>query len=364
MNKGKRRIDRMNSFVVGIDLGEKESDACYMSPDGEIKEGFKFPMNKEGYTEFRKKIPVETRIAFEASGSAYAVSKALKDLGYNDITVAHPKELSWITKSKKKNDRVDSTKLAKLHHVGMIPESHLLDENDRIFRDLLIQRVKLGRSTSSTKNSITGYLRREGIFDNLPKSDDNFSVKRRKAMKEIRFNNQKDLVLKTMIERLEFFEKQIISLENEIKKTAKESEDVKLLMSIPGIDYYLASLLSSYIGDVSRFETSDKLASFFGIITSTKDSSTIKRRGHMSKEGSQTARWALSIAVDTIILRNKSIREYYDSVKNRKGSAKFAHVSTMRKLIRMIFTMLKERKEWKYENPGLTESKLSRLEEA
>ena len=164
MNKGKRRIDRMNSFVVGIDLGEKESDACYMSPDGEIKEGFKFPMNKEGYTEFRKKIPVETRIAFEASGSAYAVSRALKDLGYNDITVAHPKELSWITKSKKKNDRVDSIKLAKLHLVGMIPESHLLDENDRIFRDLLIQRVKLGRSTSSTKNSIIGYLKREGIL--------------------------------------------------------------------------------------------------------------------------------------------------------------------------------------------------------
>ena len=130
-------------------------------------------------------------------------------------------------------------------------------------------------------------------------------------MKEIRFNNRKDLVLKTMMDRLEFFEKQIIPLENEIKKTAKESEDVKLLMSIPGIDYYLASLLSSYIGDVSRFETSDKLASFFGVITSTRDSSTIKRRGHISKEGAQTARWALSIAVDTIILRNKSIREYY-----------------------------------------------------
>ena len=288
----------------------------------------------------------------------------MKDLGYNDITVAHPKELSWITKSKKKNDRVDSVKLAKLHLVGMIPESHLLDENDRIFHDLLIQRVKLGRSISSTKNSIIGYLKREGIFDNLPESNDNFSVKRRKAMREIRFNNQKDLVLTTMIERLEFFEKQIIPLEREIKKTAKESEDVKLLMSIPGIDYYLASLLSSYIGDVSRFETSDKLASFFGIITSTKDSSTIKRRGHMSKEGAQTARWPLSLAVDTVMMRNKPIREYYDSVKNRKGSGKFAHVSTMRKLIRMIFTMLKEGKKWKYENPALTENKFSKLVEA
>ena len=207
----------------------------------------------------------------------------MKGLGYNNVTVAHPKELSWITKSKKKNDRVDSVKLAKLHLVGMIPESHLLDENDRIFRDLLIQRVKLGRSISSTKNSIIGYLKREGIFDNLPETEDNFSVKRRKAMKEIRFNNQKDLVLTTMIERLEFFEKQIIPLEMEIKRSAKKSEDVKLLMSIPGIDYYLASLLSSYIGDVKRFGTSDKLASFFGIITSTKDSSTIKKRASYNK---------------------------------------------------------------------------------
>ena len=72
---------------------------------------------------------------------------------------------------------MDSVKLAKLHLVGMIPESHLLDENDRIFRDLLIQRVKLGKSISSTKNSIIGYLKREGIFDNLPESNDNFSVK-------------------------------------------------------------------------------------------------------------------------------------------------------------------------------------------
>ena len=104
-------------------------------------------MNKDRYTEFIKKIPLETRIAFEAYESAYAVSRALKNLGYNDITVVHPGELSCISKSKK-NDCVDSIKLAKLHLVGMIPESRLLDEIDRIFCDLLIQRVKLGRSIS------------------------------------------------------------------------------------------------------------------------------------------------------------------------------------------------------------------------
>ena len=33
---------------------------------------------------------LDTWIRFKASRSAYAVSRALKDLGYNDITVAHP----------------------------------------------------------------------------------------------------------------------------------------------------------------------------------------------------------------------------------------------------------------------------------
>ncbi len=57
----------MNSFVVGIDPGEKESNECYISPDVEIGGGLKFPVNRDVYPEFRKKISVETRIAFEVS---------------------------------------------------------------------------------------------------------------------------------------------------------------------------------------------------------------------------------------------------------------------------------------------------------
>ncbi|MGC8496510.1 MAG: transposase [Thermoplasmata archaeon] len=37
-------------------------------------------------------------------------------------------------------------------------------------------------------------------------------------------------------------------------------------MTIKGVDYYLASLLSSYIGDITRFESKDRLASFFGVL--------------------------------------------------------------------------------------------------
>ena len=74
----------MNSPVAGIDLGERESFATYMAPDGDIREQFKFSMNRDGYARFAEKIPKETRIAFESSGFAYVVFYALKSMGYVD----------------------------------------------------------------------------------------------------------------------------------------------------------------------------------------------------------------------------------------------------------------------------------------
>ena len=81
----------------------------------------------------------------------------------------------------------------------------------------------------------------------------------------------------------------------------------------------------------------------------------------MSKEGARTARDNAHLAVDTVIMRNKPLKEYYTSVKKRKGPGRFAHVSTMRKILRMIFVMLKDRKKWKYEIMGLDRIKLDSL---
>ncbi len=246
--------------------------------------------------------------------------------------------------------------------VGMLPESHLLDRDKQIVRDLLVQRVKLGVEIGRLKNSVIGYLKREGVYDSLPETGDNFSIKRRRAIDSLRFHDNRDLVLCTMMDRLEFLEGQCIPLEYSVRENARVNDDVKLLMSIPGVDYYLASLISSFIGDVGRFPSDDHLASFFGIVPTSRDSAGVKRRGKMTKDGSSTARWALSVMVDTVMQHNEPIKGYYQSVKKRTGSGKLAHVSTMRKLTRMLYHMLKTREHWKWENTQLTERKVSRLQ--
>jgi transposase len=246
----KRTVHVMSkSAIAGVDLGVDGSLVAVLCPRGEVEDRFSFSMNSQGYALFAGRVSRDARVAFEATLMAYLFSRTLKELGYTDITVAHPVELAWVVRSKKKNDRADSLKIAKLHLAGLLPESHLLDREEQIERDPLIQRVKLGVEIGRVKSSITSYLVREVIVESLPETHDSFSAARRVAIGSVRFGDDRDLVLRTMLERLELIEKQCEPLEERIRRNARESKYVRLIMSIRGVDYYLASLYASCIGD-------------------------------------------------------------------------------------------------------------------
>jgi hypothetical protein len=57
-----------------------------------------------------------------------------------------------------------------------------------------------------------------------------------------------------------------------------------------------------------------------------------------------------------------NIKGYYEHQKDRTGSGSYAHVLTMKKLLRMVYHMLKTRQHWRWENKSLTDRKLSDLE--
>ena len=359
-----RRVNGMsNKTSVGIDLADEKSVATMFSPVGDLLGRFSFPTNEEGFsTIFSEKVPKDARIGFEACTMAYPVSRTLRALGYNDITVAHPRELTWIVKSKKKNDRVDSEKIARLLMSDMLPKSYLLTREAQIQRDLLIQRVKSGVEIRKIKTSIINYLKREGIYNNLPKTSNNFSVTRRKAIEGLRFGDDRDVVMKMMLDRLKFHEMQCAPVEDRIRALVKENDDVRLLMTIPGVDFYLATLISSYVRDVNRFPSFDHLASFFGIIPVSRDSANVRRRGRMSKDGPAIARWALGVMTDTVMRRNENIHNYYNHEKDRTKSGSYAHVLTMKKLLRMVYHILKTREHWRWEDVDLTNRKLEDLD--
>jgi len=61
-------------------------------------------------------------------------------------------------------------------------------------------------------------------------------------------------------------------LSRQLRRLARDDEDVRLLMSIPSVGYYLALLIKAEIGDVNRFISGDHLCSYAGIVPSTHSS--------------------------------------------------------------------------------------------
>jgi len=53
---------------------------------------------------------------------------------------------------------------------------------------------------------------------------------------------------------------------DEIAKISSDNEDVKILMTIPGINVYSAAAIMSEIDDISRFPSKEKLASYAVIV--------------------------------------------------------------------------------------------------
>jgi transposase len=73
----------------------------------------------------------------------------------------------------------------------------------------------------------------------------------------------------------------------------REDEDVRLLLSLTGVDVYIALLIRSEIGCINRFPHYKKLTSWTGIVSSLYESGNVEYHGKITKQGSHMLRWIM-----------------------------------------------------------------------
>jgi transposase len=94
------------------------------------------------------------------------------------------------------------------------------------------------------------------------------------------------------------------------------------------------------IGDVTRFERPEQLASWAGMTPPHRESDTTVRRGRITKQGSQLVRWA---AVEAA-MRPRShswLKSDYRRLSARRGK-KIAAVAVGRKILTLVFYGLRD----------------------
>ncbi len=157
--------------------------------------------------------------------------------------------------------------------------------------------------------------------------------------------------IKLHVSMLQQMNEKLEQLEVEIKALTIEIPAVELLESIPGIGTKLAATIAAEIGDIGRFKNTKQLVAYCGVDPSVKQSGNFTgTKNRFTKRGSPYVRRALYIAATVAIRKsskgkcvNEVIHEYYQE-KIKYKARKQALGAVMNKLVRIIFSVLKNRR--------------------
>ena len=129
-------------------------------------------------------------------------------------------------------------------------------------------------------------------------------------------------------------------IDGELRQHAKADPRVKTLTTLPGVGQFTALVMLAEIGDISRFGSARKLASWAGLTPTVRGSDLTVRHGHISKQGPAWLRWVLNQAAQTA-KRSPEFAETYAAIAQRRGK-KIATIAIARKLLTRAWHLLNQ----------------------
>ena len=381
-------------FIVGIDIAKHTHQASVMNPDGSlIGKSIKISNTSSGFEAFIAKLkdidPDLSHFEFgmESTGHYWLnLYTHLSDLGciVHVINPVQSDALRGLYIRQTKNDIKDSAIIADVIRIGRYCETTVSDDKMLALRDLTRQRFYLVDMISDLKRKSLTLIDR--IFPEYPKlfsdtfgstslellancntPEDIIAIDTDKLVEMLstaskgRFKREKaekikaaaqnsfgallctdstSFMLKQFVEQIKFLENQLDELNEMISERLAEFNSP--ITSITGIGDVLGASILSEIGDISRFESADKLAAFAGIDPTVSQSGNfLGTKNKMSKRGSPYLRRAIWLAATAAILHDPAIKAFYDR-KKAQGKHHYVCVGYIcRKLINIIFSVLK-----------------------
>ena len=260
-----------------------------------------------------------------------------------------------IAEAKVKTDKIDAMILAQLLRCDFLPTVWIPDAKTRVLRRLSSFRKSLVQDTTAAKNRIKGILNHLLIKHAVVWSKDGLD-----ELKKLDIPAHEHTIMDCEIAVLEHLRTQIEKVEMEIKKLAYEEENVRLLMTLPGVDYNTATAIVAAFGDVSRFKDADHAASYLGLVPRTKQSANFCRHGSITKAGASLARSLLCEAAQHLSHNEDPLGIFVRRLLQKKTWNK-AIVAGARKLATIAYHMLKNKEPYRYAAVVRTREKLARL---
>lgn len=193
-----------------------------------------------------------TQVIFETSSISGWVHDLIEGLGYN-VIVANPSAEAWRWKNvKRKTDKDDALKLAKLAALEQISPVHVPQPEQRQYRSLVKYRKTLVHRINRVQSTIRSVFDQQGI--SIPGGHRAWTIagvetlsQHAKPLAECELNELWKGELDLELKSLDGLWQQLQSVDERLEKIAQQNESVKLLQTIPGVGRRTAEVIVAVI---------------------------------------------------------------------------------------------------------------------
>jgi transposase len=321
------------SVYVGIDVHRKRSQVAVIDQEGKVLANRNVPNGVKPILGVIGGLPCGTPAAFEAAFGWGWLLELLEDYGFEPHLV-HPLQCKAIASARLKNDKVDAAILAQLLRADLLPEAWIAPADVRQLRALLRHRAQLVRLRTLLRNRIHAVLADHG--HGRPQGC--WSGPGRAWLASLELPAASREVIDDGLALMDALQQPIDRLDWQVHQRARSDPQVKVLTALPGVGPYTALVLLAEIGDITRFGSARKLASWAGLTPMVRGSDRMVHHGHISKQGSVWARWVLCEAAQTA-KRHPDFAASYQDIARRRGK-KIATTAIARKLLTRAYHLL------------------------
>lgn len=346
-------MDCNRKLSVGLDMHKRYSVCVSIDEEGRKGKPVRVEHDREAVREYLQMLPEGTRMAVETTGNWYWLIDEIEECGHIPM-LTHARKAKLMMGQINKTDKLDASGLAVLLHNGTLPTVWIPPGELRDVREICRYRMVLSNIRTKLKNRIHSILSKYAI--RIEEVSDIFGLKGRRLLSERmeELPPESKRCVEEELKLMDDVQKQIDGVDKRIDELVEMTPEMELLMTEPGIGKILAAIIWLEIGDIDRFLSSERLASYSGTVPRVHSSGGKTFYGRTRPDVNRTLKWAFVEAANAVVLGQRRNPEshavrLYNRVKQRKGSAK-AVVAVARHLAEASWHILKTKQP--YHEPG------------
>lgn len=272
-------------------------------------------------------------VAVESTFNWYWLVDGLQAAGF-DLQLVNTVAVKQYDGLKYSDDSHDAFWLAHLMRLGILPRGYIYPKAQRAVRDVLRRRAFMVRATSSQLTSIQNQIwRSTGVrvsSNTIRKAD--FEPE----LVDGYIRQAVDAGLAV----LSTLQAESQKLERIALDAVKMSDEFQILQTIKGVGPVLGLTIMLEVGDIRRFPSAGKFASYCRCVDAQRISNGKKKGTGNAKAGNKYLSWAFSEAAHFAVRFEPLAQRFYER-KKAKTNGIIAIRAVARKLARAAWMMLK-----------------------